>query len=135
MSPIYRTKNIKKFTDISLAFEPNPINGDLSLLKDDRAIQNSIKNIVMTTPKEAGFNMEFGSTVTDLLFDFQDGDTKVLLEMEIKRAILFNEPRVDDLKVEVYPSIDQNSIVATIQYRIVGLDKLITFDQILTPTG
>ena len=72
MSPIFQTKNIKKFTDISLAFEPNPINGDLSLLKDERAIQNSIKNIIMTTPKESGFDMDFGSTVTDLLFEFQD---------------------------------------------------------------
>ncbi len=135
MSAIEQIKKVKKFTDISLAFEPNPINGDLSVLKDDRAIQNSIKNIVMTTPKEAGFNMDFGSTITDLLFDFQDEDTKVLLEMEIRRAIIFNEPRVDDLKVEVYPSIDQYAIVASIQYKIVGLDKIITFDQILTPTG
>jgi len=135
MSKVYQTKKIKKFVDISLAFEPNPINGDLSVLKDDRAIQNSIKNIVMTTPKEAGFNMDFGSRITDMLFDFQDTDTKVILEMEIRRAILFNEPRVDDLKVQVNSSIDQNAIVATVQYRIVGLDKIIIFDQILTPTG
>jgi phage baseplate assembly protein W len=124
----------RDFVDISLAFEPNPITNDLTLLVDDRAINNAIKNAIMIAPKEAPFNPDFGSNINNMIFELADDDTAVLLEQEIKRTVLYNEPRVTDLLVSVVSQPGQNSIRATIQYNIVGYDKLVVFDQILSPT-
>ena len=89
------TKRDKTYRDISLAFKPNPLTGDLTVLQNDRAINNSVKNIIMTIPSEVPFLRDFGSTVTNALFyNVNDEATEALLKDEIKRAILFNEPRV-----------------------------------------
>tara|TARA_R110002050_G_scaffold15817_1_gene48346 strand:+ start:968 stop:1366 length:399 start_codon:yes stop_codon:yes gene_type:complete len=124
----------RKFVDISLSFEPNPVTNDLTLLVDDRAINNAIKNAIMIAPKESPFNPDFGSNINNMIFELADDDTAVLLEQEIRRTVLFNEPRVTDLLVSVVSSPDQNSIRAKIQYNIVGYDKLVVFEQILSPT-
>jgi phage baseplate assembly protein W len=125
----------KMFTDVSLAFDPNPVTGDITTLTDQRAINNAIKNAVMTAPKEMAFNPNFGSNINSMLFELADNDTGVLLEQEIERTIIFNEPRVTNLSVKVVSQPDQNNIRATIVYKIIGYDQFITYDQILSPTN
>ena len=125
----------KMFSDISLSFEPNPVTGDITTLLDQRAINNAIKNAILIAPKEAPFNPNFGSNINNMIFELADSDTGVLLEDEIKRSIKFNEPRVTNVSVKVVAQPGQNSIRATVVYKIVGQDQFITFDQILSPTN
>ncbi len=125
----------KMFVDISLSFEPNPVTGDITTLLDQRAINNSIKNAILIAPKESPFNPNFGSNINNMIFELSDLNTGVLLEDEIKRSIKFNEPRATNVSVKVVAQPDQNSIRATVVYKIVGYDQFITFDQILSPTN
>ena len=125
----------KMFVDISLSFEPNPVTGDITTLLDQRAINNAIKNAILIAPKEAPFNPNFGSNINNMIFELSDLNTGVLLEDEIKRSIKFNEPRATNVSVKVVAQPDQNSIRATVVYKIVGYDQFITFDQILSPTN
>lgn len=128
-----RTKD-KTFVDVSLAFEPNPLTDDITLLLDDRAINNSLKNIILTSPGEVPFDHDFGSSVRDYLFDIVDEGTAGLLNIEIERAINFNEPRVDIVKLVVDPRPDSNEFMVTIIYKIVGYERTFTLKQILGPT-
>ena len=134
MSQIELNRHIKSFTDISLSFEPNPVTGDLTVLRNERAISNAIRNIILTAPLEVVFNRDFGSTVASYLFDLADDGTAGLLEMEIKRAVVYNEPRVTDVEVNVQARIDQNAFDCRVQYTIVGWDETFFVDQILKPT-
>ena len=128
------TRKDKTYLDVSLAFEANPVTKDLTVLKDVRAINNALKNCVMIKPSEAPFNRDFGSQVTDYLFDVVDMGTAGLLQQEIERTIRFNEPRVELISVEVRPRFDQNEFVVTITYKIVGTDTTFVTEQILYPT-
>ena len=56
------------FKDISMSFQANPLNDDLIGLKNENAIARSVKNIVFTLPGEKYFNPNFGSKITDTLF-------------------------------------------------------------------
>lgn len=131
---IQLTRKTKAFVDISLAFEPNPVTGDLSILTNERAINNSLKNLVETIPGEAAFDHETGSKVRDYLFDLVDMGTAGLLKLEIERTIKFNEPRVEleEVKVEARPDLNQFDV--RIQYKIVGYDQQFTVQFILSPT-
>ena len=160
---IQLTKTDKAYIDLSLAFKPSPLTDDITLLKNERSINNAIKNIVMFLPSEVPFNRNIGSNATRYLFELVDEATAALLSQEIERAILFCEPRVtfsnpaqeeldlasyrkeefaavnrlfiqDDLGVTVNADIDGNSYEVTVKYRIVGSIKTITVQQILTPT-
>lgn len=95
MSTYTLSKRDKTYRDVSLAFKPNPLTGDITLLQNERAINNSLKNIVMTLPSEVAFMRDFGCTVQNSLFyNINDSAMEGLLCDEIKRAIIFNEPRV-----------------------------------------
>jgi len=131
---MYITKKSKEFVDISLAFEPNPINGDLTVLKNERAINNSIKNIILTRNGEVPFNYNMGSQVMNYIFDPVDIGTAGLLTLEISRAVKLNEPRVEIIDIMVDPQPDREQFALNLTYKIVGYETTYSYEQILRPT-
>ena len=158
---IFITRESKRFVDVSLAFEANPVTGDLPVLNNERAINNSLKNLMMIAVTEVPFNADIGSGVASYLFENVDIATAEILEQEIKRVIEYSEPRVElvspvsgemnvsdtnysgniiqpfvnkfsPVRVEANP--DQNSFMVSITYKIVGYEQIITFSQLLEPT-
>ena len=110
----------KAFKDISLSFSPHPVTKDLPILKNESAIRRSVRNIVETIPTEKFFNPNFGSDVYKSLFDFVDFGTANIVQEQIKTAINNFEPRVENVKVEVDPSADENEFEILVVYDIVG---------------
>ena len=135
MSITNLTKKRKDFVDISLSFEPNPINKDVTVLKNERAINNSIKNLVLIAPNEVPFRWDVGSNVNTYLFELGDNSTALLLEREISRTIEYNEPRVEVMNVDVEYKPDNNEFAATVTYKIIGYNEIITVRQILKPSN
>ena len=162
-SGIKLEKRDKTYIDLSLAFKPSPLTDDITLLKNERSINNAIKNVIMFLPSEVPFNRDIGSNATRYLFELVDEATAALLSQEIERAVLFCEPRVtfsnptakelnfgsyreadfkvggqlfiqDDLGVTVNVDIDSNFYEVTVKYRIIGSLKRFSVQQILTPT-
>ena len=110
----------KAFKDISLSFSPHPVTKDLPILKNESAIRRSVRNIVETIPTEKFFNPNFGSDVYKSLFDFVDFGTANIVQEQIKTAINNFEPRVENVRVEVDPSPDENEFEIVVVYDIVG---------------
>ena len=110
----------RTFKDISLSFDPHPVTKDLPILKNERAIARSVRNIVETIPTEKFFNPDFGSDVYKSLFDFVDFGTANIIQEQIKTAVNKFEPRVDNVRVEVSPSPDTNEFEILVIYDIVG---------------
>ena len=112
----------QSFKDISMSFETNPLNDDLIALKNTSAIARSLRNIVFTQPGEKFFQPEFGSRVTESLFDIADDVSALTIRDEIRSSIINYEPRVKLLDVTVIPNPRENEMNVTIEYEIVGLD-------------
>ena len=118
--PLERVK--QEFKDISMSFETNPLNDDLIALKNTTAIARSIRNIVFTRPGEKFFNPEFGSRITESLFENMDEVSALAIRDEIENSIKNFEPRVNVQEVRVVPNFTNNEMNATIVYEIVGID-------------
>ena len=158
---IFLTNKSKRFTDVSLSFEANPVTGDLTTLLNERAINNSLKNLMMISPTEVPFNSQIGSGIPLYLFETFDEVTADLISKEIERVIKFSEPRVEltpevDIfnittegnrsvdpdsalykamnSVIVEPRPEQNQFMVTITYKIVGYEQLFKFTHLLEPT-
>ena len=112
----------RKFKDISMSFEKNPLNDDLISLSNTSAIARSIRNIVFTSPGEKFFNPNFGSRISESLFENVDEVSALAIEDEIKSSIINFEPRVNLLNTNVVPNPDDNEMNVTIEYEIVGID-------------
>ena len=112
----------QSFKDISMSFETNPLNDDLIALKNSSAIARSIRNIVFTQPGEKFFNPEFGSRVSESLFEIVDEVSSIGIRDEIRSSIINYEPRVKLLDVVVIPNVDDNEMNVTVKYKIIGID-------------
>ena len=112
----------KRFKDLSMSFKYNPLSGDLITLKNENAIARAVRNIVLTTPGEKFFDPDFGSSISEILFENVDDITAVSIEDEIKSCLNNYEPRVELINVNVDANFDQNQFDVIISYRIIGVD-------------
>ena len=110
------------FKDISMTFQSNPLNEDLIALKNANAIARSVRNIVFTLPGEKFFDENFGSRITESLFENIDELTDTVIVDEIRQSIINYEPRVSLLDVKAFPDYDNNSFGINITYEIIGAD-------------
>tara|TARA_R100001594_G_scaffold77078_1_gene111721 strand:+ start:271 stop:630 length:360 start_codon:yes stop_codon:yes gene_type:complete len=118
-----------------MTFQANPLNSDLIAIKNETAISRSVKNIVFTLPGEKYFNPNFGSRITQTLFENVDEVTASIIVDEITESINNYEPRVQLINVEAFPDFDNNQFDVNITYEIVGADvPPQELQLVLTPT-
>ncbi len=110
------------FKDISMTFKRHPLTNDLIALKNEQAISRSLRNIVFTVPGEKFFNENFGSKISQSLFENVDDISASLIVDEIRQSITNYEPRVDLLDVKAEPNFDNNEFNVRIVYNIIGAD-------------
>jgi len=110
------------FKDVSMTFQRHPLTGDVITLKNESAIARSVRNIVFTVPGEKFFNEDFGSRISQSLFENINDISANIIKNEIKSSLKLYEPRVNVKEVEVKPNFDQNEFNVTIIYEIIGAD-------------
>jgi phage baseplate assembly protein W len=116
----------KKFTsraykDFNLSFKSNPVTGDFNTLKNDEAIRQAVRNIVLTGRGEKLFQPTFGSQVRKLLFENYDPFTSDSIADEITVSLLNNEPRIIVLSINVEEDqYDLNALSVYMEYQIIG---------------
>ena len=111
----------RAFKDINLSFKRHPVTNDVVTIRDEDAIKRSVKNIVFTILGEKPFQPQFGSVVTQALFDLSTNLNEIRVTDEIKTALALYEPRIGNVEVTVRVIPDTNEMNATVQYRIIGI--------------
>ena len=114
------------FQDFDLFFDIHPIKKDLSLLKDEKNLIQSIKNLILTKHYERPFRPEIGSNVNQMLFENNTSRYGLLLEKEITETITNFEPLIKLKNVNV--NSERDYIIATISYYMVNGTELKTLN-------
>ena len=112
----------KGFKDISMTFQVNPLSNDLIALKNENAIARSVRNIIFTVPGEKIFNPDFGTSITESLFELLDETSAAVIKDQIKYSLETYEPRIRLIDVIVVPDYDGNGYDVEISYSIIGAD-------------
>ena len=129
------TRKSRSFKDISFAFEPHPVTKDLPVLKNERAIVRSVRNLVETIPTERFFNSELGTSIRASLFENFTPTLTMVIEDQINETVMRYEPRVSNLRVELDPYPDMNAFNVVVIFDIVGLQvPTQSFSFLLEPT-
>ena len=111
----------RAFKDINLSFKRHPVTNDVLTIRDEDAIKRSVKNIIFTILGEKPFEPNFGSVISESLFDLNTSLNEVRVSDEIKQSLLNYEPRIDNINVTVTVAPDTNEMNCTVQFEIVGL--------------
>ena len=111
----------RAFKDINLSFKRHPVTNDVLTVSNEDAIKRSVKNIIFTILGEKPFEPNFGSVISQSLFDLNTNLNEIRISDEIKQSLLNYEPRIDNTEVTVSVYPDSNELNCTIQYDIVGI--------------
>ena len=111
----------RAFKDINLSFKRHPVTNDVITINDEDAIKRSVKNIIFTILGEKPFDPNFGSVISQSLFELNTNLNEIRISDEIKKSLLNYEPRIDNTEVTVSVYPDSNELNCTVQYDIVGL--------------
>ena len=118
----------KSFRDFSLTFEKNAVTNDILSLKNEAAIKESVKNIVLYNFYEKPFDPFFGGNILGLLFENSTPTMVLEVKNRLEQSIEINEPRVTAVSVVVQFEEDRNELNCKIQYLILGISP--KFDDI-----
>ena len=108
----------KQWTDLDLSLTIHPIRKDIVPLRDDVAIGNALKNLLVSNFYERPFAVTKGANLRSLLFEPADHFTKISMRDNIKRVIKRFEPRVDLLGVQIIDKTDDNAYKVIVNFRI-----------------
>ena len=107
-----------------IGYGDNPKNsGDIKVDTDYEAIKNSIRNIFNTRRGQKILSPEFGASLDQFLFERVDEFTGSIIGKTILDNLQTYEPRIEVLKVNVYPFPDQNQYNIQVIYNFLHINK------------
>ena len=121
----------KGHRDLDLKLGIHPIRKDLNVLKDDNAIKNAIKNLLVTNANERPFQPLLCANLRGLLFEPADALTKIALRENILEVIKNHEPRVEVQDIDIKDLADQNAYRILVKIRIKEFDNDDTVEIVL----
>ena len=110
----------RQFADLDLNFTPHPVTGDVGFKKDENAVKQAVKNLVLTQNFERPFHSEIGSSLRSLLFQPATPMTKEILRKTISDTITNFEPRVELIDVEIRYKLDDTAVDVRVIFKIVN---------------
>ena len=118
----------RTFRDLDLNFTIHLIRKDINTHKNEYAIINSVKNLVLTNHYERPFQPEIGSNIRRLLFENVESITAAQIEREITETVENFEPRVQVSKVTASADPDNNGYKVTLEFFVINNANPITIN-------
>ena len=122
----------RAFKDFSILMKSNPNTEDFTVVKNENAIKQSVRNLVLTGIGERPFQPKTGSRLRELLFEPYDVFVAQDIKEEINNVITRLEPRIAVRQVRVFQDDeDENTLRVEFDYTIVGETLIQTVDFLL----
>jgi len=116
ITPIKRRKSL--YSDFHKDLTINPISNDLAVKRDEEAVKESLKNLLLTDRGERLFQPSLGSDIRATLFENNTPMVVKLLEEKVRAVINNFEPRVNIIEIIIKSEYDENKIQITIYFNI-----------------
>ena len=112
----------KQYSDLDLSLKLHPIRKDIIALKDDAAVRNAVRHLLVSNFFERPFQPTTAANLRGLLFEPADTITKNAIQRGITRVLKVHEPRIKLFRVEVEDLSDDNAYRINVIYNIKEFD-------------
>lgn len=124
-------RKIEYFSDFTTSFAKTPVGDQLARVINEKSINQSLKNLILTNLGERLFQPYIGSNILSSLFELNDAQDLNDVEFYIENTIKNNERRVNLLGVDVSVGDNENEVKISIVYNTINSPEQITFEYIL----
>jgi hypothetical protein len=104
--------------------QPHEKPGMIARAHYEEAVRQSIWIILGTAKGERVMRPDFGCEIYDLVFEINSAATAARVSHAVREALLFFEPRIDVIDVEVRPDEDGTVMLISIDYEIRATDNV-----------
>ena len=122
----------KPWRDLDLSLKIHPIRKDIIPLKDDAAIKNAVKNLLVSNFFERPFQDDLGANLRGLLFEPAGFITEIQLRDNIRNVLNKYEPRVRVTNINITDNSDTNSYIIQVNFLIKEYDSADSVEIVLS---
>lgn len=111
----------KSFLGTGWSFPPrfNPLDRGVDMVSADEDIKQSLNIILSTAPGERLMRPSFGCGLKKMVFERINESTRTQIKDLVERAVLFFEPRITLLRVEVDAAeVHEGKVLISLEYVI-----------------
>ena len=108
----------KQHRDLDLSLKIHPIRKDIIPLKDDNAIKNALRNLLVSNFYDRPFSRDKGANLKGLLFEPADVFTRITMRKNLESVIRKYEPRVSIRSIKITDNADTNSYRINVNFKI-----------------
>lgn len=123
-------KKTELYSDFLTSFSKTPVGNQLAKVVNERSINQSLKNIILTDFGERLFQPGIGSNIRAMLFENNIESNLSTIEFYISQSISINEPRVNLLEINLSTGTSEHELVIDIIYTTINSPEPITFNYI-----
>jgi len=116
------------FKDLDLNFTIHPVRKDINTHKNEYAIINSVKNLILTNHYERPFRPQIGSSIRRLLFENIDTIIAAQLERAVVETIENFEPRAQVNQINAIADPDNNGYKLRLEFFVINSVDPITIN-------
>lgn len=134
MTAILKTPLTKKpnvYSDFRKDLKISPVSKDITLIKDEDAVKQSIRNLLLTDPGERLMQPFLGGGIKGLLFENITSDVLKLIKEKVTSTIETYEPRAELIDVIVSSNYDDNQVGILVRFFVKNVEQPIELDVIL----
>lgn len=129
-----RTKQLEIYSDFKKDLALSPLSGDLALFKNESAVKESLKNLILTDRGERLMQPNLGGNIRAMLFENMTPAGLKLIEEQVRTTIEIYEPRAELLDVIVGGNLDDNMVKVTVKFFIKNQEQPVELDVFLERT-
>lgn len=118
-------------SDVTLDFIRNPITGNLSKLVNEKAVAQSLKNLVLSQVEEWPHFPQVGSLIYKMLFEPMDSVTAGMMREAIEQAVSRNEFGAQVVAVNVIPQSSEDGYRIELYFMLVNSTQIHTVSTFL----
>jgi phage baseplate assembly protein W len=112
----------KPWRDLDLSLKIHPIRKDIIPLKDDAAIKNAVKNLLVSNFYERPFQNDLGANLSGLLFEPAGVITEIQIRDNIRKVLDKYEPRIKVNNIAITDLSEKNSYKIIVNFLIKEYD-------------
>lgn len=129
-----RSKKITIYSDFKKNLEVSPVSQDITVIRDEAAVKESIKNLILTDRGERLMQPNIGGNIRALLFENITPGILTLIEDQVRTTIELYEPRAELMDVTASSNIDDNIVRVNIVFYVRNNQQPISVDVFLERT-
>lgn len=124
-------RSVEYFSDFTRNFTKSPVGDQLSRVVNEKSINQSLVNLILTNLGERLFQPYIGSNILSSFFENNYRENLTDLEFFIENTIKNNEKRVNLIELDISETDSENEVAITIVYNTINNPEPVTFEYIL----